>query len=91
MKGCVSRLTPLVVDRNASLRKLSAKSCATNHSHSSSDADGVLRPAWTNVDVVLTACCVDRLAALHRINTPNFLGAMVSLPLSQQTNAKKSM
>ena len=28
MKGCVSRLTPLVVDRNASLRKLSAKSCA---------------------------------------------------------------
>ena len=29
MKGCVSRLTPLVVDRNASLRKLSAKSCAT--------------------------------------------------------------
>ena len=47
--------------------------------------------AYTNVDVVLTACCVDRLAALHRINTPNFLGAMVSLPLSQQTNAKKSM
>ena len=57
MKACVGRLTPLVVDKNASLRKLSAKS----------------------------------LTALHRINTQNFLGALVGLALAQQTQAKKAM
>ena len=45
MKGCVSRLTPLVVDRNASLRKLSAKSCAPQP------------PISKNAARMLTACC----------------------------------